>query len=70
MFELIKGHPKGHQFVCLSTAFRSDLMRWHVFLESWNGVGLLQGQLGSVPVINLFTDASGSFGAGAWFGTF
>ena len=32
-------------------------------------VGLLQGQLGSVPNINLFTDASGSFGAGAWFNT-
>ena len=43
MFELLKGRPRGQQFVRLSAAFRSDLMWWHMFLESWNGVGLLQG---------------------------
>ena len=38
-----------------------------MFLESWNGVQLLQGQLGSLSDFNLFTDASSSFGAGTWF---
>ena len=70
MFELLKGRPRGQQFVRLSAAFRSDLMWWHMFLESWNGVGLLQGQLSSLPDFNLFTDASGSFGTGAWFNVF
>ena len=70
LFELLKGRPKGQQLVHLCAAFRSDLMWWHVFLESWNGVGLLQGQLGSIPDINLFTDASGSFSASAWFNSF
>lgn len=38
-----------------------------MFLESWDGVGLVQGQLGGVSNFNLFTDAPGSFEVGVWF---
>ena len=58
MFELLKGRLKGQWFIHFSAAFRSDLMWWHVFLESWNRVGLLQGWLDGVLDFNLFTDVS------------
>ena len=67
MFELLKGRPRDQQFVCLGMPFRLDLRWWHMFLESWNGTGLLQGQRLGPTDFNLITDASGSFGAGAWF---
>ena len=38
-----------------------------MILDSWNGTGLLQGQRFGPADFNLFTDASGSFGTGAWF---
>ena len=62
MFELLKGQPRGQQFVCLGMPFRSELRRWHMFLDSWSGIGLLKGQRLGRADFNLFTDASGSFG--------
>ena len=67
LFELIKGRPRGLQFVRLGMPFRLDLRWCHIFLDSWNGTGLLQGQRLGPADFNLFTDASGSFGTGAWF---
>ena len=61
MFELLKGRPRGQQFVFLGNPFRSDLRWWHMFLESWNGTGLLQGKRLGPADFNLFTDTSGSF---------
>ena len=67
MFELLKGQPRDQQFVSLGMPSRSDLRWWHRFLDFWNGTGLLQGQQLGPADFNLFTDASGSFGAEAWF---
>ena len=67
MIELLKGQPRGQQFVYLGMPFRSELRRWHMFLDSWSGIGLLKGQWLGRADFNLFTDASGSFGTGAWF---
>ena len=70
MFTLLKGLPKKQQFVRLNKVFHSDLLWWHLFLDTWNGVSML-----TVPLVvqeNIFSDAAGSFGCGAcwcnhWF---
>ena len=59
-------------FTRLNQGFRSDLYWWHIFLQDWNSVSLLQ-QAGTVrPHMTLHTDASGTWGCGAllypqWF---
>ena len=52
-------------FVRLGVDVRSDLMWWQLFLETWNGIGiLLNSEMGH---IEMFTDASGKWGcAGVW----
>ena len=52
----------------LNKEFRSDLWWWHTFLASWNGLSLLQStSLHSNPHHHIQTDASGSWGCGAYF---
>ena len=52
----------------LNIAFRSDLMWWHMFLDAWNGIGIVQCQMEGPTDVNLYTDASGSWGCEAWAG--
>ena len=66
MFDLLKGIPRKQQFVRLNVSFRSDLMWWHSFLESWNGVSMMRSQ-GAEPDHHLISDASGRFGCGAFW---
>ena len=52
----------------LNKEFRSDLWWWHTFLASWNGLSLLRStSLHSNPHHHIQTDASGSWGCGAYF---
>ena len=67
MFELLRGVGRRQQFVRLNSSFRSDLQWWHQFLEAWNGVAMLGNTPENDFDINLYTDASGSFGCGAWW---
>jgi hypothetical protein len=51
---------------------RSDIRWWHLFVSSWNGVSMLREQLRKHPNQEFWSDASGSWGAGAlwsnhWF---
>ena len=66
MFELLKGTSKKQHFIRLNTSFRSDLMWWNLFLESWNGISMLEDPAWKSVPFHLYTDASGSFGCGAW----
>ena len=66
MFELLRGTAKKQHFIRLNRSFHSDLRWWHLFLESWNGVAMMGSQEWQ-PKIHLFSDASGSFGCGAWW---
>lgn len=66
MFELLKGTTKKQHFIRLNRSFRSDLAWWQLFLESWNGVAMM-GPHDWHPQVHLFSDASGSFGCGAWW---
>ena len=65
MFDLLKGISRKQQFIRLNTAFRSDLVWWYVFLEKWNGTSMMPTEL-KTPRYQLITDASGTFGCGAY----
>ena len=51
----------------LSKDFCSDLYWWHTFVTSWNGISFLQVAHGaSTPQVTIQTDASGTWGCGAF----
>ena len=64
MFELQSGVHQPYHHVRLNSDFRSDILWWDTFLESWNGISMIP--LVQQPSIHIWTDASGSFGCGAW----
>ena len=68
MFELLKGTSKKQHFIRLNASFCSDFMWWNFFLASWNGVSMLEDPAWKSAPFHLHTDASGSFGCGAWWG--
>ena len=43
----------------LNAAFRSDIRWWHLFLDTWNGIGMMDNPADSVTSFNLYTDVSG-----------
>ena len=52
----------------LTTEFRSDLYWWHLFVTSWNGISFLHNAFNEAPFDHqIRTDASGTWGCGAWF---
>ena len=52
----------------LSAAFHSDLRWWHVSITHWNGTSFLHlTPSNGAPDCCIETDASGSWGCGAWF---
>ena len=58
-------HASRFHHIRLNTGFRSDLTWWRTFLASWNGVSFLPPP-SHLPKLELTTDASGSWGCGAW----
>ena len=60
IFELLKGCGRCQTFVRLNAVFRSDLMWWHLFLDTWNGVGMMDNPANYSSSVDLYTDASGS----------
>ena len=53
-------------WVRLNKGFQSDLYWWALFLEEWNGVSMFDGMVHSTPVATVTSDASGSWGCGAY----
>ena len=39
-----------------------------MFVETWNGISMLFNPADRTPDVHLYSDASGSFGCGAWAG--
>ena len=62
----IGSHP-GHHIRLNSTA-RADIIWWYLFAEKWNGVSLLWDSHTSHPEFNIYSDASGSWGCGGYWG--
>ena len=57
--------PYSRRPIRLNHGFRADLGWWRLFLEKWNGVSFLL-QPGRLPTVDMTSDASGSWGCGAW----
>ena len=52
----------------LTKEFRSDLCWWHMFVTSWNSVSFLHIPSSKAPIdYQIWTDASNTWGCGAWF---
>ena len=51
----------------LNKGFQSDLWWWHTFLQLWNGKSFLQMLTQPWPQVFIQTDASGSWGCGAFY---
>ncbi len=66
MIALLSRARSPHHFICLNQDFRADVHWWQTFLDGWNGVYIFPPR-GS-DVIEFASDASGSWGCGAWWG--
>ena len=61
---------KMHFSTRLNRNFRSDLLWWCTFLQSWNGLSILcHPSLSFTPDFVAYTDASGTWGCVAVFGS-
>ena len=61
---------KMHFITRLNVAFRSDLLWWHTFLQSWNGLNILcHPAFPANPDFLANTDASGTWGCAAVLGS-
>ena len=69
LFDLSATVTKPDHHIRLNAGVRSDLAWWHEFVVQWNGISLLT-VLGEVsPSVVLTSDASGSWGCGAYWST-
>ena len=66
IIDLLRGPRRPHHFIRLNHQFRADFHWWGLFAESWNGVAFSPPSAGA-PV-EFASDASGSWGCGAWCG--
>ena len=61
----IGSHPD--HFIQLNQPARGDLLWWHLFASKWNGISLLWDLGKKDPDISMVSDASGSWGCGAFW---
>ena len=66
LINLIDLRP-ANSFLHLNLAARSDILWWRSFIESWNGLSMMQPSRIQNPDIVLTSDASGSWGCGAYY---
>ena len=67
MISLINTAKQPHHHIRLNNEFISDLTWWKIFAKHWNGSSLIPGS--HVKDTVLTSDASGSWGCGAWCGS-
>ena len=60
---------KAGQYRRLNLAARADLGWWQELLASWSGTSIQQFLIRRQPDFHVYSDASGSWGCGAWFGS-
>ena len=66
LIELSTKAKEMHHHLRLNTAIRSDLHWWKFFLENWNGKGLMSALAKCPTEVTVTSDASGSWGCGAF----
>ena len=62
-------HRAAGSFTRLNTEARSDILWWHSFIAEWNGLSMMHQLHKKNPEIILTSDASGSWGCGAFWNT-
>ena len=67
LFDLSATVVKPHHHLNLSSGARSDLAWRHEFIGQWNGVSLMSVAGDQSPEVTLTSDASGSWGCGAYW---
>ena len=69
LFESLAGVRQAHHHIRLNAAFQSDLLWRATFLDTWNGVAMMQ--ISSEQLAHhVWTDAFGYFGCGAVYPDF
>ena len=69
LIDLSTTAKKLHHHIRITVDAREDLAWWERFLPEWNGVAMfLEPDWTSADILNLYTDASGTSGYGAYFG--
>ena len=63
LFTLLTLDRAPHHFIRLNAGAKADLIWWQTFLQDWNGKSFFPATTMSLEV---FSDASGSFGCGAF----
>ena len=66
MISLAKVAKFLHHRIRLNKGFQSDLQWWSCFLPAWNGASILSSVVRSIPTAVMTSDASGSWGCGAF----
>lgn len=65
LFPLLSTNRAPHHYIRLNAGARADLLWWKIFLQNWNGTSFFPA---STPSIEVVSDASGSYGCGAFSG--
>ena len=68
IFGLLSCFRRRDHPIRLNASFRADLEWWHVFVSSWNGVSMMLEECLKSPSVEMWSDASGGWGCGAWCG--
>ncbi len=66
LLQAVHRPPNSRVPIRLAHGFRADLAWWVEFVVQWNGTSFLHPP-SSLPKVHLYTDASGSWGCGAWY---
>ena len=56
------------QFIRLNREARADMEWWYLFISTWNGTSMMLTDQAGDPTITLTSDASGTWGCGAYTG--
>lgn len=70
LIDLLKAnHHRAHSaHIRLNVEARSDIAWWHTFIQHWNGLSMMTDSRIKHPDISICSDASGSWGCGAYWG--
>ena len=68
VFGLLSRFERTDHIIRLNAGFRADMEWWHVFAGKWNGVSMLRNMAFQSPSVEIWSDASGSWGCGAVWG--
>lgn len=67
LFGLLSQYRKEEHMIRLNAAFRADLEWWHVYIAGWNGVSMMLKESWQLSGVEIWSDASGSWGCGAFW---